>query len=256
MRKRIEDSSSDQWLPASGRVRNVNHYDRAIAALSLDEVYRELATQLTLVPNCRVLDLGCGTGTLASVLRSLQPSATVVGVDRDPRVLIRAVDRWGRKEASAILALAQRLPFPDGTFDVLTATLFLHHLRHREKVDALREAKRVLRVGGWLHVADWTRPRPGIPTLGFLLVRLLDGFERTADHAAGGVGEMIREAGFRYVEEVELRHTWLGSLAFYRARKHADAHGPDCDDPNTATSIASKDDESADRTAQPSPNIL
>ena len=111
------------------------------------------------------------------------------------------------------------LPFADGAFDVVTATLFLHHLTHPQKRMALAEANRVLRAGGSLHVADWTKPKAGISAIGFSLVRLLDGYERTADHASGRLGDLIREAGFDPVANQLERHTWLGTLGFFGATK-------------------------------------
>jgi len=93
--------------------------------------------------------------------------------------------------------LAQRLPFSDNAFDIVIATLFLHHLTHAQKIQALCEGRRVLRPGGWLHVADWNRPRRGILAMGFARVRLLDGYERTADHAAGRLGDLLAAYGAR-----------------------------------------------------------
>lgn len=192
----------DQWMSALGRVGSVGAYDHVVRRLSLDVVYGLLLEQLACEPACRVLDLGCGTGALGSLLRCSYPEARIAGVDRDPRIIVRAANRWAHGEASAVLGLAQRLPFSDNAFDIVIATLFLHHLTHAQKLQALCEGRRVLRPGGWLHVADWTRPRRGIPAMGFALVRLLDGYERTADNAAGRLGDIIRETGFDSVEKL------------------------------------------------------
>jgi ubiquinone/menaquinone biosynthesis C-methylase UbiE len=209
----------DEWLPALGRLKGVEAYDRVLRVLSLDAIYEMLLDQLAFFPGDRVLDIGCGNGTLGSLMRRTRPEVAVTGLDRDPRMLLHAAGNPGSGDVSWIQGFAQRLPFGSGTFDSVTASLFLHHLTRAQKMEALGEANRVLRVGGSLHVADWTKPKPGISALGFTFVRLLDGFERTADHASGRIVDLIQGAGFQPVEHLQMRHTWLGTLGFYRATK-------------------------------------
>ena len=108
-----KSSQDDQWLPAWGRVGSVGAYDHVVRRLSLDRVYELLLEQLACEPPCRVLDLGCGTGALGSLLRCSHPEARIAGVDCDPRIIVRAANRWAQGEASAVLGLAQRLPFSD-----------------------------------------------------------------------------------------------------------------------------------------------
>jgi ubiquinone/menaquinone biosynthesis C-methylase UbiE len=220
LRKQKTSHQADEWLPALGRAGSVGAYDRVMSRLSLDAVYGLMADQIHCEPGSRLLDLGCGTGALGAVLASSLSDVTITGIDRDPRMLVRAANRWARGEASGVMGLAHGLPFADDAFDAVTATLFLHHLTSAQKLQALVEAKRVLRAGGRLYIADWTKPRPGLSSLGFVLVRLLDGYDRTADHAAGRIGEIIQTAGFNAVEEPRPPlHTWLGALGFYRAAK-------------------------------------
>lgn len=210
---------ADEWLPASGRLKGVDAYDRVLRILSLDKIHELVIQQLVCSPGSRVLDMGCGTGSLASLLRCSYPKARITAVDRDLRMLGRAVDRSNAEGNSWIQGEGQQLPFADRAFDIVTATLFLHHLTPPQKTEALLEANRVLRPGGSLHVADWTKPKPGIPALGFKLVRLLDGYERTAAHSSGRLADLIRAAGFHRVEQLLARHTWLGTLGFFRATK-------------------------------------
>jgi len=88
-----------------------------------------------------------------------------------------------------------------------------------EKRLALQEARRALKPGGELHVADWVRPSSLFFALAFHLVRLVDGYGRTADHAAGRLAGLIAGAGFGEVEERWRFNAGIGTIGVFRARK-------------------------------------
>jgi ubiquinone/menaquinone biosynthesis C-methylase UbiE len=148
-----------------------------------------------------VLDLGCGTGTLARQLAEADPSLRVLGIDSDEEVLALArkkVARFGERVRFS-KSLADALPVEDASVDVVIASLLLHHLASAAKLDALREAHRVLTPAGRLVIADWGQPPDPLTRAGFLTLRLLDGFANTADHAAGRLPSLVTQAGFANV---------------------------------------------------------
>ena len=97
-----------------------------------------------------VLDVGCGTGTLLLMLRSLRPFARVLGVDGDRAILQIAREKAARPGMSVVVVTADaaQLPLRDESFDRVVTTLMLHHLERDQKQSMLREALRVLRPGG------------------------------------------------------------------------------------------------------------
>ncbi|ANW17365.1 methyltransferase domain-containing protein [Streptomyces clavuligerus] len=108
-----------------------------------------------LPPDARVLDIGCGPGTITADLAALVPHGRVTGVDRDPGVVERArAHAAGRGLANADFAVADvnALDHPDGSFDVVHAHQVLQHLA--DPVHALREMRRVCRPGGVVAVRD------------------------------------------------------------------------------------------------------
>ena len=207
------------FVPALGRWRSVAFYERLMRAFSLDDLPGRIAEDIACGPGARILDLGCGPGSLERAILAREARARPIGVDPDLSMLRHA---GGQTTAGAvwIAALAQRLPFADETFDAVAATLLLHHLTPDEKRRALAEARRVLRPGGGLWVTDWTAPR-GAAAAGFWIVRLVDGLERTADHAAGRLDGFIEEAGFGKPEPLRRRELALGTITHYRAAKPA-----------------------------------
>jgi ubiquinone/menaquinone biosynthesis C-methylase UbiE len=95
----------------------------------------------------RVLDVGCGDGTLCRFLE--RPGRNVVGIDPDQQLLATA--GGGIRHAAAS---GEALPFADTTFDAVTMSMVLHHV---DEVAALREVRRVLRPGGVLVVLGIAR---------------------------------------------------------------------------------------------------
>jgi ubiquinone/menaquinone biosynthesis C-methylase UbiE/uncharacterized membrane protein YraQ (UPF0718 family) len=177
----------------------------------------------------RILDVGCGTGTLTLLVKERAAEAEVVGLDADPEILERAriKARKAGLEVRFDRALATELPYEDASFDLVLSTLFFHHLTGVDKRRTAAEIARVLKPGGELHVADMGGPAdPVMKVLFFSTVRLIDGLEQTRDNAAGALPAIFEAGGLDQVTETDRLRTVLGSLALYRARKSAAATAP------------------------------
>ena len=108
-----------------------------------------------------VLDVGCGTGTLAIASKKrVGARGEVFGIDASPEMIARA----GKKAARAGLevlfqnSLAEALPFSPARFDVVLTTVMLHHLPRKIRQQCLREIRRVLKPSGRVLAVDWTGP--------------------------------------------------------------------------------------------------
>jgi ubiquinone/menaquinone biosynthesis C-methylase UbiE len=105
-----------------------------------------------------LLDVGCGSGTLAlSAFRRVGPRGRVAGIDPTPGQIswARRKARWRRRAVDFRPGSVDSLPFPDRSFDAVTSTLMLHHLSPEMRRAGLGEVARVLRPGGRLVVADF-----------------------------------------------------------------------------------------------------
>lgn len=109
---------------------------------------RRFAAAVPGAPGLRILDVGCGTGQSLRIYR--ERAGLYVGIDLSLGALRRAAGRFGA--ASWMQADALRLPFRDGSFDVVAFSSVLHHIGHRGA--ALGEARRVLSPGGWAFAFD------------------------------------------------------------------------------------------------------
>lgn len=107
----------------------------------------------------RMLDLGCGTGRLLAQAARREPSAFLVGIDDDRDSIAIARDR-ARTAPAPIelhLASAERLPFTDAYFDVVTAVFVLGDMASPLRARVLAETARVLKPLGRLLAVDWVR---------------------------------------------------------------------------------------------------
>ena len=123
--------------PEASRLINAYYERPAILALAGDVTGR------------RILDAGCGSGPLFAALRDR--GAIVTGIDASTGMLEQARRRLGYDADLRVADLGRPLPFPDGAFDDVIASLVLHYLE--DWGPALTELRRVLTVGGRLIVA-------------------------------------------------------------------------------------------------------
>jgi ubiquinone/menaquinone biosynthesis C-methylase UbiE len=218
----MKPRSPDRYVPALRFGFLTRFYDPLVLATLREQRFKRLLVeQAAIGVGHQVLDLGCGSATLTLMVKQLHPGAGVVGVDADSKILALARSKAIRAGVGVRFEAgsAADLPFPGASFDRVLSSLMFHHLCREEKRAALAEARRVLRPGGELHIADWGRPHgPGMRAL-FLLVQLLDGFESTGDSVRGILPRLLGEAGLEAVEERRRLRTVFGTLALYSARR-------------------------------------
>lgn len=212
--------TSDRYIPALRFRALTRVYDPLIRRTTREATFkRRLLEQASPVAGNRVLDLGCGTGTLAIMVKAAEPRAEVVGLDADPEILGRARSKADGAEVSIRLdeGLSDELPYSDASFDVVLSSLFFHHLGSHAKRRTSEEIARVLAPGGSLHVADWGPPADPLMRLLSLQVRAFDGFEPTRDNFSGALPAIFEAAGLAGVAQTGQLRTAFGTLAFYRA---------------------------------------
>lgn len=105
-----------------------------------------------------VLDVGCGTGTVAIVAKErVGQSGRVFGIDASPEM----IDRAARKARRAGIEIdfrnerVEAMPFEDAQFNAVLSTLMLHHLPRKVREQAIREMRRVLKPGGRVLIVDF-----------------------------------------------------------------------------------------------------
>ena len=208
------------FLPAL-RFHSLTPVFDGVAALTVRDraLKRRVLAQAAVAEGDDVLDVGCGTGTLAVAAKQATPRARLTGLDADPAILARA-----RRKAEAAGAeisfdqgMANALPYGDDSFDVAVSTLFFHHLPDEVKHETAAELTRVLRPGGRLVVGDFGRPHDPLMRAAVLTVQVFDGFPRTSLNIRGGLPDVLAGAGFERVAVADRMRTPIGTVAIVTA---------------------------------------
>lgn len=191
-------------------------YDPFTRLFGVDALRRGLLEHAALQPAYRVLDVGCGTGTLAILIKREHPTITVIGIDPDPKALARAERKAARAEVSVHFerGFADALPYPDATFDRVFSSLMFHHLGKNEKEQSLREIRRVLRPGGRLEFLDLASPHAHAH--GFLS-RLIHSHQQMKDNVDETIVQLMHAAGFTGARKIAERSVLFGTVAFFQA---------------------------------------
>jgi ubiquinone/menaquinone biosynthesis C-methylase UbiE len=210
--------SPSTYIPAAGHEWFLPLYDVMTKLAGADKARRALPDQAELRPLQRVLDVGCGTGTLITLLKHLYPEIDVVGLDPDPKALGRARRKAERAGVSVQLkqGFYDALEYPADSFDHVFSSFMFHHLENGQKEEMLREIRRVLKPGGYLHLLDFGGPESAVDRSSS---RWLHSHSRLKDNSASRILTLMTEAGFVDVKNVGQRVVLFGlaRVAYYQA---------------------------------------
>lgn len=204
-----------EFLPAAGTDWLLPFYDPFTRLLGFGAVHAALIAQAELASGQQLLDVGCGTGTLAVRIRGAHPGVEITALDPDPKAL--AIARRKAERAGVAVRFEQgygdALPFADASFDRVFSSMMLHHLDRAVKLGMLRDVRRVLRPGGTFHLADFGRDHGHASGL---LARILHHSHQLVDSEDATIESLFAEAGFAEVSLAGEHHTLLGRVARHR----------------------------------------
>jgi ubiquinone/menaquinone biosynthesis C-methylase UbiE len=210
--------ANEEYIPALSYRFLTPFYDFIQKYIVRDVRYKSmLIEQANIQPGQRVLDLGCGTGTLAIMAKQAQPLAEVSGLDADPDMLKVAKYKSAQLHVPVTfdVGFTNKLPYPDASFDRVLSSIMIHHLKTPDKWQTGKEVHRVLKPGGQLHIIDFGKP---YTWYGKILGPFLHKFEEANDNIDGKLPEMFGAPGVK-TEIAGHFWTFFGDLAFLRGEK-------------------------------------
>ena len=209
------------FTPAAGHPALTPIYDLAIRVLTRERRWREaLIEQVAPRAGQAILDVGCGTGTLAIMLKRCAPGARIVGLDPDPDVLARAAAK--ARHAGVEIEWHQGLA-PDSTalgqFDHVVSTLVFHQVSPDGKVAGLEAMFEAARPGGTVHLADYSRQPDWLMRQMFRIIQTVDGRTNTQANVDGAIETILANLAGKAVAPRRVVRTPTGAISLFRLRK-------------------------------------
>lgn len=200
----INQGSQRQFIPAAGKDWRLPLYDPLCKLFGIDSDRKALIAQADIKPHHRILDIGCGTGTLILMLKRLYPDNEIIGLDPDPKALARAKRKTDRAHYPVQFdqGFSDELPYSPSSFDHVFSSYMMHHMKEQEKVATLYEAQRVLKPGGYFHMLDFEQKEGSKKHI----------FANSSQHL-----DLMKKAGFTNVQKVAQKDTLFGRIAYYKA---------------------------------------
>ena len=161
---------------------------------------RDIAEQIREIPYESLLDVGCGTGFLIDILTKQKP-ARYCGVDLSDE-MIRMAREKQIEGAEFTVSSADKLPYPNESFDIVTCSQSFHHYPYPEQ--AMREAKRVLKPGGLYILSDTGIGGIGAWIDNHIIFRLMQSGDcRTTNRK--GIEKLMETEGFTVADSRQIK---------------------------------------------------
>jgi ubiquinone/menaquinone biosynthesis C-methylase UbiE len=201
---------------AAGRDIFLPLYDLMAKVLGADRARQTLFELAPLRPGDPVLDIGCGTGTFATILKQRYPGVEVKGLDPDPKALARARQKAEHARAPVRFdqGFADSLGYAPASFDVVFSSFMFHHIEGSNREKTLREVRRVLRPGGSFYLLDFEASPSGHG-----LFKLFHSGERMRDNTGSRILSLMGDAGFSVGKKIAVRPLLFGfgRAGYYQA---------------------------------------
>lgn len=204
------------FTPAASRPELSGQYDRLVRIFAREKAWRPaMVDRVTPRPGQTIVDIGCGTGTLAIALKRRCPDARIVAIDPDPEILAIARGKADGLDIEWTQGLASEDRFAAGAVDATTCSLVLHQVPLETKREIVATMRRWCRPGGTIHITDYGRQRGAMRWLFRQTVQRGDGVEQTQPNADGILEELLAQPGLSLSQPDKRITTPCGTITLF-----------------------------------------
>ncbi len=213
-------TDSSAFTPAAGRFAPTSLYDRGVALLTRESIWRrELVKRISPKPGEAILDVGCGTGSLAILLKQAAPEARIVGLDPDAEALTIA----RRKARVAGVEIEWFEGFAHdaatiGSFDKVVSSLVFHQVPLAGKRSGIAAMFAAVKTGGLVFIADYALQSTWTMRQLFRFIQMIDGRENTQLNADGFIEAELEKVVGRRITPAYTLDTPTGTISLFCER--------------------------------------
>jgi len=200
-----------------------NTADRIFFSFSLEEVfygmgeeyYESIVELASIKEGYKVLDIGCGTGTLVIYeKRRVKDKGYVAGIDVSSKILKLSKKKIAKEDIDLKIGSIEKIPYEDDFFDVITCSMVTHHLSSEEKKKGFSEVYRALKPRGHFLLVDIGKPtnltkKIFLKPFGYIMKSMKDNIN-------GRLPYLLREAGFRQVKIVKKKRNYIDFISAFK----------------------------------------
>jgi len=213
------------YVPALGWNALTPFYDGIVRMLTREATWRSaFVDQIAPRAGESILDIGCGTGSLAILLKQAAPGARIVGLDPDKAILARAAAK--AKAAGVEIEWRQGYARDAGcqaeAVDKTVSSLVFHQVLPAEKEAGIAAMIAATRPGGEMHIADFAAQRSRLMLSLFGIVGWFDGAENTQANAKGAIERILSVVSPASAIPTDTFQTLLGEISLFRLQKAAE----------------------------------
>ncbi len=208
-----DDLNAAQPLKQDGQLGYMAHYYDAVVTLMTlgrEKTLRRVTLDLVqLKPGDKILEIGCGTGTLTLGAKArVGASGEAIGLDIAPEMVEAASRKATRKGVDATFQVGSiaKIPYPDSYFDAVMCSFMIFHMPDDVRREGFAEIRRVLKPGGHLSILDF-----GLPDKPWLRRFVQMHFGQMIQHDVRDLIPVLEENSFSDVEAVKANFmgTWF-----------------------------------------------
>jgi ubiquinone/menaquinone biosynthesis C-methylase UbiE len=218
-------TDSAEFTPAAGRFAPTFLYDSGVALLTREAVWRsELLTRLAPVSGDTILDVGCGTGSLAILLKQARPDAHIMGLDPDPQALAIAK----RKAEAAGVHIEWQHGFARdaanfGAFDKVVSSLVFHQVPLDGKRSGIAAMFAAAKPEGLVCIVDYAAQGQWLMRQAFRFIQMIDGRTNTQPNADGFIERELARIMGQIVAPAYTLNTPTGTISLFCETKNQPA---------------------------------
>lgn len=231
------------FVPALGWRALTPLYDGVVRMLTREALWRSaFVEQIAPRAGETILDVGCGTGSLAILLKQAAPAARIVGLDPDEAILSRAAAKAEAAgvEIEFLRGYARQAGDIAGKFDKTVSSLVFHQVPVAEKGVGIAAMITAAEPGGEVHIADFAAQRSRLMRSLFGVVGRVDGRENTRANADGAIERLLAAVSAPASVPTRVFRTPIGEISLFRLEVPANACRSNALDPGAATGLTTR----------------